>query len=242
MSTTAAETVGMCSERLASIQPIMQSYIDNGQLTGVETLIARRGQVVHHTTVGTLERGANELLPADSIYRIYSMTKPIVCTALMMLVDRGHCLLKESVTKYFPQFGKAKVLVVDSDAQRLENLIRPVTIADLMTHCSGLSYGFLVETPVSKMYRDAGLFADGSLTLEQEMMNLVELPLAYQPGTRWHYSVGIDVAGYLVERISGRSLRAFLREELFQPLGMDDTDFFVPEEKLSRLANMYGRP
>ncbi len=234
-----AEAVGCSSERLARIKPVMQAYVDRRGFAGVSTMLARRGQVIHCEQVGWQDRESQIPLSADTIFRIYSMTKPIVCTALMTLYEEGRFQLFEPVAKFLPAFAKVRVF---SGTALEEDPVRPITIRDLLTHTSGLTYSFLADSPVSDLYLQARLLADADRTLEALIGELARLPLAYQPGTRWHYSMGIDVAAHLVEVISGRPLQQFLHERLFAPLGMADTGFSVPPEKRHRIATMYGLP
>jgi CubicO group peptidase (beta-lactamase class C family) len=175
----------------------------------------------------------------DTIFRLYSMTKPIICTALMTLLEEGRFRLIEPVAKYIPAFGAVKVLEADG---KLVPPVRPILIRDLMTHMSGLSYHFVEEAGVGKMYSDAAKLLGADHSLEATIDDLAQFPLAFQPGSKWRYSVGIDVAARVIEVISGQPLGAFLRARLFEPLGMKDTAFGVPSEKRSRVAAMYGRP
>jgi CubicO group peptidase (beta-lactamase class C family) len=233
-----SDAAGMSTRRLERVGPAMQSYIDRGVYAGINTLIARRGKVVHGGAFGWRDKEAGHAMTADTIFRLYSQTKPIICTALMTLLEEGRFGLIEPVAKYLPAFGAVKVREADG---KLVAPIRPILIRDLMTHMSGLSYHFVEEAGVGKMYTEAKLLrADHSL--EAVIDDLARFPLAFQPGTRWRYSVGIDVAARIIEVISGRPLGMFLRERLFEPLGMTDTAFGVPSEKRSRVAAMYGRP
>ena len=166
------------------------------------------------------------------------MTKPIVCVGLMTLLEEARCTLLDPLAKFVPAFGGVKVLEADGS---LVNPARPVMLRDLMTHMSGLTYHFVDESPLGKMYQGAKLL-DAKCPLEAAIDDLARFPLAFQPGSRWRYSVGIDVVARVIEVISGRPLGAFLRERLFEPLGMVDTAFGVPPEKRNRLAAMYGRP
>jgi CubicO group peptidase (beta-lactamase class C family) len=233
-----SEAVGMSARRLERIRPAMQAYVDSGVYAGVSTLIARRGKVVHSGAFGWRDKEAGSPMTADTIFRLYSQTKPIICTALMTLLEEGRFRLIEPLAKYIPAFGAVKVLEADGS---LVAPVRPILIRDLMTHMSGLSYHFVEEAGVGKMYSEAKL-SDAQWTLETVIEDLARFPLAFQPGTRWRYSDGIDVVGRLIEVISGRPLGAFLRERLFEPLNMADTAFGVPPEKRIRLAAMYGRP
>ncbi len=233
-----SEAVGMSARRLERIRPAMQAYVDSGVYAGINTLIARRGKVVHAGEFGWRDNEAGSPMTADTIFRLYSMTKPIICTALMTLLEEGRFRLIEPLAKYIPAFGAVKVREADGS---LVDPIRPIMIRDLITHMSGLSYHFVEDSPLRKTYDEAKLF-DAQCTLEAGIEDLAQFPLAFQPGARWRYSVGIDVAARVIEVISGRPLGAFLHERLFEPLGMADTAFGVPAEKRSRLAAMYGRP
>jgi CubicO group peptidase (beta-lactamase class C family) len=233
-----SDAVGMNARRLERIRPAMQAYVDRGVYTGITTLIARRGKVVHAGEFGWRDKEAGQAMTADTIFRLYSMTKPIICTALMTLLEEGRLRLIDPLAKTIPAFGAVKVLEADGS---LVAPVRPIMVRDLMTHMSGLSYHFVENAGVGKMYTEAKLLgADHSL--EAVIDDLARFPLAFQPGSRWRYSVGIDVAARVIEVISGRPLGVFLRERLFEPLGMKDTAFGVPSEKRSRVAAMYGRP
>jgi CubicO group peptidase (beta-lactamase class C family) len=233
-----SEAAGMSARRLERIRPAMQAYVDRGVYAGISTLIARRGKVVHAEQFGWRDKEAGSPMTADTIFRLYSMTKPIICVALMTLFEEGRFRLIDPLAKYIPVFGAVKVREDDGS---LTNPARPIMLRDLMTHMSGLTYRFVDESPVGKMYEDAKLM-DAQCSLEAAIDDLARFPLAFQPGSRWRYSVGIDVIARVIEVISGRPLGAFLRERLFDPLGMTDTAFEVPPEKRNRLAAMYGRP
>ena len=232
------KAVGMSARRLERIRPAMQAYVDRGVYAGVDTLIARRGKVVHWEQFGWRDKEAQTPMSADAIFRLYSMTKPIVCTGLMTLLEEARLTLFDPVAKYIPAFGRVKVLEADGS---LVNLARPIMLGDLMTHTSGLTYHFVDESPVSQMYQRSKLL-DAKCSLETAIDDLTQFPLAFQPRSRWRYSVGIDVIARVIEIVSSRPLGAFLRERLFEPLGMVDTAFEVPLEKRNRLAAMYGRP
>ncbi len=237
-----SESVGLNSKVLERIKPVMQSYVDEKRFAGFSTMIARRGRIVHFEQVGYRETESKKPITPDTIFRIYSMTKPIICTALMILFEEGRFQLIDPVAKFIPAFGEIKVLTGEVATGCKEvDLIRPVTIRDLLTHTAGLSYHFLEDSPVCGMYRQANFMRPG-LSLQALVNELAEMPLAYQPGTRFHYSMGIDVAAHLIEIISDQPLIDFLKARLFEPLGMIDTDFCVPPEKGDRLAAMYGLP
>src|ERR1700734_4072703 len=233
-----SEAVGMNARRLERIRPAMQAYVDRGVYAGIATLIARRGKVVHAGEFGWRDKEAGLGATRATLFRLYSMTKPIVCVALMTLLEEGRFRLIEPVAKYIPAFGKVKVMEADGS---LVNPARPIMVRDLMTHMSGLSYHFVEYSSLGKMYNE-GKLLDAQWPLEAAIDDLARFPLAFQPGTRWRYSVGIDVAARVIEVVSGRPLGVFLRERLFEPLGMSDTAFGVPPEKRARVAAMYGRP
>ena len=237
------ESVGFSTTRLARIRPVMQSYVDQHGYSGISTMIARQGQVVHFEQVGWQDRENQVPLSPDTIYRIYSMTKPVVCTAFMTLYEEGRFQLSEPLSKFLPAFGKVKVLVQDNDTDsHEEDLVRPITIHDLLTHTSGLTYNFLEDSPVCELYRQSGIMSDANSSLEAFIDRLAQIPLAFQPGTKWHYSLAIDVIARLIEVISGQSLQEFMSERLFTPLGMTDTGFSVPSKKKDRISAMYGHP
>ena len=241
MNTTVepSKAVGMNARRLERILPAMQAYVDRGVYAGITTLIARRGKVVHAGQFGWRDKEAGEAMTADTIFRLYSMTKPIICTALMTLLEEGRFRLIDPLAKYVPAFGAVKVREADGS---LVAPVRPVMVRDLMTHMSGLSYHFVENSsPLGLMYNE-GMLLDAERPLAAAIDDLARFPLAFQPGSKWRYSVGIDVAARVIEVISGRPLGAFLRERLFEPLGMTDTAFGVPPEKRGRVAAMYGRP
>jgi len=233
------ESQGFNVLRLARIKPKMQAYVDSGNFSGITTLIARRGQIVHFEHTGVRDNSTQAPLDSSTIFRIYSMTKPIVCTALMTLYEEAKFHLFDPLGKYLPDFAKVKVW---DNGQSLADPVRPILIRDLFTHTAGLTYNFLEDTPVSKMYLDAGLLSNAEASLESVTSELARLPLAYQPGSRWHYSMSIDVLAHLIEILSGCPLQEFLKERIFSPLDMRDTGFSVPEQNRSRVAAMYGHP
>src|SRR5262245_22161270 len=235
------ESVGCSPERSSRINSVMQSYVDRRGFAGISTMIARRGRVIHFEQVGWQDRESRTPLAPDTIFRIYSMTKPIVCVALMTLFEEARFQLFDPVAKFLPAFGKLRVLTGKTAADAREvDLVRPMTIRDVFTHTSGLTYGFLEDSPVNEMYRQARLMSEPGHSLEAVIGELARLPLACQPGTKWNYSMSTDVAGHLIEVISGKPLQQFLLERLFEPLGMTDTAFALPADKQGRIAAMYG--
>jgi CubicO group peptidase (beta-lactamase class C family) len=234
----AEDQTGMSVERLARIEPAMRAYVDRGVYAGVSTIVARRGEIVHQYCCGFRDKEAALPMTEDTIFRLYSMTKPIICVALMTLFEEGKFHLIDPVAKFLPAFGRVKVMEADGT---LSDPKRPMFVRDLMEHRSGLAYHFVDDSPVCRQYAKARLW-DPKVSLADGVEDLAQFPLISHPGTRFFYSAGIDVAARLIEVISGRSLADFLSERIFVPLGMTDTAFKVPEAKRSRLAAVYGRP
>ena len=233
------ESVGMSTPRLDRIHRSMQAHVDSGRFVGISVGLARRGEVVFEAEYGQRDREASLPMTPDTIFRIYSMTKPVVSTALMLLFEESRLRLTDPVALYLPAFAATKVQAPDGtlvDQQRL------MQVRDLLMHTSGLTYDFFADYPVAQQYRDARLMNDPTRSLAEVIDALAAIPLAFQPGSRWHYGLGIDVAARLVEVISGQSLGAFMQERLFDPLKMSDTAFGVPASKRNRLAAMYGHP
>ncbi len=238
LPTAAPANAGMSSDGLARIGPAMQAYVDDGRLAGVMTMVARRGHVVHWDTVGMRDVAAADPLEPDDIFRIYSMTKPLTSVAVMILVEEGAIALDDPVSKFIPAF--ADVTVLSDDGERVEPA-RPMTVENLLTHTSGLTYGFFGDSPVDRIYNESGFFnqAEG---LEDFAQRVAALPLLASPGDRWNYSVSTDILGRVVEVASGQPFDAFLRARILDPLEMDDTAFVVPADKRDRFAANYARP
>ena len=233
------ENVGLSSERLARIRPAVEKYIGDDKIAGALTLIARRGELVHLECVGLMDRENRRPMQRDTIFRIWSMTKPITCVALMMLYEKGYFQLFDPVSRFIPAFKDVKVCAGEGESGvELVDLEREVTVRDLLTHTSGLTYHFLEYGPVERMYRDVGVSSEKPLP--EFVADLLKLPLAFQPGSAWRYSCSHDVAAFLIEVITGQSLDIYLRDNLFEPLGMIDTGFYVPKEKQDRFAATYG--
>ncbi len=233
MNTT--NTTGFSSDRLNRIDTVLQRYIDQQQLAGVVTMIARQGQIVHHKSFGWQDVSSQTPMALDSIFRIFSMTKPIVCAALLLLLDEGLFQLSDPISKFIPEFGQTKVMLVDKLLVEPE---QPITIRQLLTHTAGLGYGFTDISPVEEMCRQANLEEPG-INLQEMISRLAKIPLLYQPGQGWHYSYAIDVIGRVIEVLAGLSLAQFLEQRVFQPLGMVDTAFWVPVDKNERFAKLY---
>lgn len=234
------ETVGLSSARLQRLDEAMRGLIDAKELAGTVTALARHGRLVSFKAQGFQDIASRTPMQKDAIFRIYSMTKPITGVAMMMLYEEGKWSPTDRLSRLIPEFASLKVFAgLDKDGNPvLEEPARPPTLGDLMTHTAGFTYGVFGDTPVDKLYQKENPLRAGSL---QEFIDkLAKLPLAYQPGESWVYSVSVDVQGYLVEKLSGESLPDFMRRRIFDPLGMKDTGFAVPESKLGRLATMYA--
>ena len=239
VSVTKPEKVGLSSTRIERINTIMQNYVDEGKLAGVVTMVARRGKVVHFERFGVMDVETRKPMQLDTIFRIYSMSKPITSVAVMMLYEESRFQLNDPVSKYIPDFKKVKVFIKETkDGLELADSEREITIRDLLSHTAGLSYGWDDDPPINEMYDEADLF-NREGTIRDLVEKLTKLPLLYQPGTKWHYSVSVDVLGYFVEVISGKPFDKFLEERIFNPLGMKDTAFFVPEESWDRFPTSY---
>ena len=231
------EETGLSPGGLAKLTAIMQREIDARRLPGVSMMIARGGKVGYRRDLGVLRPGG-PIMPGDAIFRIYSMTKPIVSVALMMLVEDGRLFIADPVAKYLPEFADPKVGVEKDGKLELVAARRPITVQDLLRHTSGLTYEFTGESAVQRLYGEARLFRD--LPNAELVTELAKLPLLEQPGVAWHYSHSTDVIGRIIEVISGQTLGAFLRERLFAPLGMSDTGFFAAADKHERLAEAFA--
>ncbi|MDT8429221.1 MAG: serine hydrolase domain-containing protein [Pseudomonadales bacterium] len=229
------ESVGMSSAALARLDPLLQSYVDSGELVGVVSMVARKGEVVHFKEFGTLNRDTGQEMEKDSLFRIYSMTKPITTVAAMMLYEEGKLQLTDPVAKYLPELADLKAM---SSGGAMVAPARPMTVQMLMSHTSGLTYGVFGDTVVDRQYRDASIL--GNQDLAEMISRLSSIPLQYQPGTRFHYSVSTDVLGRLVEVVSGQSLDEFFRTRIFEPLQMRDTFFSVPADKLPRFGTNHS--
>jgi CubicO group peptidase (beta-lactamase class C family) len=217
----------------------MNRYVDSGKLAGIETCVVRRGQLVHRETFGHQNLETKTPLSKDSIFRIYSMTKPIASMALMMLYEESLFNLTDPVSQYISTFKNVKVWGEDG---ALEAPVRPMTVQDLLRHTAGLSYGGYAESqsPVDKLYDEADLF-NPSITNTELTERITSLPLLFHPGEKWHYSVATDVVGYLVEVLADKPLVDFIQEKIFDPLGMIDTAFHIDPSKLSRFCTLYGK-
>ncbi len=214
--------------------------VKDGDIAGAVIAISRRGQLVHTAVIGEQDVATHTPLQEDSIFRIYSMTKAFTGVAMMQLFEEGKWRLDDPVAKFVPQFANLKV-AVGEDAQGnfvVEDAHHPMTMRELMTHTAGFTYAYFNQTKVERTY-DAVKLEDPDQTLQQLIDKLAKIPLNAQPGEKWHYSIGADVQGYVVEKLSGQSLADFMRERIFIPLRMVDTGFYVPEKDWSRLTTTY---
>jgi len=235
------ETVGLSSERLDRISSAVQHGIDDKRIAGAVTLVARRGHVAWFKAQGMADREAGKPMRTDTMFRICSMTKPITSLAVMMLYEEGHFLLEDPISKYLPEFKNPKVLVKPaSGAPYTIPATHEITIRDLLRHTSGITYQW--NEDLGPIYKEANV-ASGLLpydgTIADSTKRLAGLPLLFNPGEKWEYSLGVDVLGRLVEVVSGKPLDEFFRTRIFEPLGMKDTYFYPPDNKLDRLATAY---
>lgn len=231
-----AERVGMSSERLGKIDEMAKRYVEQGNYSGVVTLVARKGKVVHLSAHGNYGVENSTPMAPDTLFRIYSMTKPITAIAALMLYEEGKFQMNDPVSKYLPEFEEQKLLIRDEKKKTM--LVNPksaMTMRQLFTHTAGLTYGTTLDNPVDGQYKDAKILE--SANLDEFTKKLSELPLRFQPGTRYHYSVSLDLLGAVIEKLSGMPLDKFFQTRIFQPLAMEDTFFEVPANKLSRLAS-----
>ena len=232
------ETVGFSSERLENLHALIQGEIDKKQLAGAVTILARHGKIVEYRTYGQRDIASGTAMTKDTIFRDYSMTKPVTGVAMMILYEEGKWQPSDPISKYVPEFAHLKVFKgMDADGKMI--LVDPdhaPTMRELMTHSAGFSYGN-GNSPVDAMYKDLKPMQSANL---QEMIDKVaQLPLLYQPGKGWTYSISMDIEGYLVEKLSGQTLPDFMREHIYAPLEMKDAGFFVPAEKRARFATNY---
>jgi CubicO group peptidase (beta-lactamase class C family) len=237
------ESAGMSKPALDRIEDhLKRRYIDAGRFPGTQLLVYRRGKVVHSAVQGFADLERKAPVKDDTIFRIYSMTKPITSVAFMMLVEEGRVALDEPVHKYIPEWKNLGVFQAGTAPAFLSKPpARPMQIVDLMRHTSGLTYGFQQRGNVDAAYRKAKIGeVELAGTLDTMIADLAKIPLEFSPGDAWNYSVSTDVIGYLIGKISGIPFEQFLKERIFDPLGMTDTDFFVPADKAHRFAACYN--
>ncbi len=236
------EDVGLSTVRLGNVKRLVQGYVDDGKFPGAISVVARRGKVVHSETFGQMDVDAGQPMVQDTIFRIYSMTKPIVSVALMTLYEEARFQLDDPASKFIPELKDLKVFAAGTvDEYQVRDAAREMTVRDLLTHTSGLVSGG-EATPVGQLYQKAELRGSPSSgTLAGMIAKLARLPLHCDPGAQWNYGISTDLVGYLCEAISGTPLDQFIEERVLSPLGMSDTGFHVPERSVGRFAANYRR-
>jgi CubicO group peptidase (beta-lactamase class C family) len=239
LPTATPDSVGVSAERLARLGGGMRALVEQGRIAGAVTMVARHGKVIEFQAAGMRDIAAGLPMQKDSIFRIYSMTKPITGVAMMMLFEEGKWQLNDPVSKYVPEFAGLKVYGTDEGGNvAIKDQQHPMTMRELMSHTAGFTYGYFGNTPADKLLRDADVLNIGN-TLEEMIGRVAKLPLGSQPGSGWHYSIAVDIQGYIVQKLSGMPFEEFLEKRIFKPLNMVDTGFYVPEAKLKRLAEFY---
>ena len=239
LPSAAPADVGLCPLRAQRLLDALQSDIDRQRLPGAVVLVARRGRVALFEHLGRLDPVSGAAMTRDAIFRIYSMTKPIVSVAVMMLMEQGRLLLNDPVAKHLHAFGGQTVAVERGGQVRLEPAVRPATVQDLLRHTAGLTYEFLGETSVQRQYAAVGI-GSRARTNEAFCETLAGIPLQFHPGSVWEYSRATDVLGRLVEVVSGQTLGVYLAEHVLGPLGMTETGFAARDEQRTRFFNARG--
>ena len=236
---TSAESVGFDAARLKTLDAYMAKVVADGRVAGLSAMLARHGRVVMDKSYGKASLASGAPIDRETIYRIYSMTKPITGVAMMILYEEGRWRLDDPVTKFVPEFRNLRVMTgVGADGQlTTEAARRPPTMREIMSHTAGFGYGLADQHPVDKLYRSKQVLA--STGLKQMIDRTAEIPLMYQPGTNWSYSSAVDIQGYIVEKLTGMPLGQFMAEHIFKPLRMSDTAFYTGPEKARRLAALY---
>lgn len=227
------EKVGVSTSRLERISNLARRYVEDGKFAGIVTMVSRHGKVIHYDAQGQYGLDNDTPVAADTLFRIFSMTKPVTAVAAMILYEEGKFQMSDPVSKYLPEFRDQKL----QNGEELVDPQSPMTMRQLFTHTAGLTYGWTPDNPVDLLYRDAKLIE--SRDSDEFIAKLAQLPLRFEPGTRYHYSFATDVLGVVVERLSGQSLEVFFEERIFNPLAMTDTFFSVPPDKMHRLASVH---
>jgi CubicO group peptidase (beta-lactamase class C family) len=239
LPSASAESEEMSAQRLTRLSSGMKELVDQGRLAGVVTMVSRHGKMVEFDAAGKRDIAANAPMQKDSIFRIYSMSKPITGVAMMILFEEGKWQLNDPVAKYIPEFAKLQVYGTDTNNNVvMKDQVHPVTMLELMSHSGGFTYGSS-NTPVGKLQLEADVLNPNN-TLDEFIKRVAKLPLNAQPGSEWHYSISVDIQGYIVQKLSGMPFEEFLEKRIFKPLGMVDTAFYVPKEKLNRFAELYN--
>ena len=239
MTPVKPESVGFSSERLEHLHALMQEAVDKKYQAGIVTILARHGKVVDYRTYGSRDVASGAAMTKDTIFRDYSMTKPVTAVAMMILYEEGKWLPSDPISKYIPEFKDLKVYkgATGSGEPILVEPEHPPTMRELMTHTAGFTYGFFGDSPVDAIYQKEHVLQ--SANLQEMITKLGKIPLVYQPGTQWRYSASMDIQGYIVEKLSGQTLPEFMRTHIYEPLGMKDAGFFVPEDKRARFMTLY---
>jgi CubicO group peptidase (beta-lactamase class C family) len=239
LTPAAPQEVGFSPERLKLLDAAMDRAVDSGQVAGIETMLVRHGRIVDFHLHGLKSLAAGTPLTRDTIFRMYSQTKPMVGVAMMILFEQGLWRLDDPITKFIPEFANLKVMNgIDAKGQpTVEDMKRPPTMRELMTHTAGFGYGLRTGDPIDDAFHDQKVLASSSL---QDMIDkIAKIPLLYQPGTRWSYSVAVDIQGYIIEKLTGQRLGDYMADHIFKPLGMKDTGFFAPPSEKRRLSEVY---
>ncbi len=229
---------GFAPDRIRFLDAQMDAAVDRGEVAGIETMLVRHGRIVDLHLHG-VTNSAGTPIARNTIFRMYSQTKPMVGVAMMILYEQGRWRLEDPVTKYIPEFANLKVMAsVGADGKPvLEDIKRPPTMRELMTHTAGFGYGLRSGNPVDDAFRDQKVLASNGL---QDMIDkIAKIPLLFQPGTKWSYSAAVDIQGYIIEKLTGQRLGDFMAEHIFKPLRMADTGFFVPPAHAARLSGVY---
>ncbi|QGY46635.1 serine hydrolase [Maribellus comscasis] len=228
---------GLSKDTLESALNAVKEYVDEGKLAGVSVMVIKNGETVLSEQYGYADLSSKKAIDDQTIFRAFSMTKPVTAAALMTLYDEGKFQLDDKVSDYIPEFGNTQVY--NSETKTLEPQEKPMTIRNILTHTSGLTYGWDMNSYVDSLYRVNGASGwDG--VLADKMKELAKIPLKYQPGTKWEYGLSIDLVGYLVEVLSGTPLDEYFKTKIYEPLKMDDSGFYVPEEKHDRFTRIYS--
>lgn len=239
-------SIGLDKEKLETINQTLTEYVNKNEMAGCVALIARKGKVGYFESFGMKDKEANQAMKKETIFRIASMTKPITVAAIMMLYEEGYFSLDDSIGKFIPELSNLDVMVLDSDKKsyQLKKTKSPITIRHLLTHTSGFTYNFSQEPFISDLYVKNRIYNGLGITkgtIGEMIQRLSTIPLVHQPGEKWHYGMSMDVLGHLIEKVSKKPLDVFFKEKIFDPLGMNNTCFYLPKEKVSRLAALYNK-
>ncbi len=231
----APESIGFDAAKLKALDAAMDHAVDAGEIAGIEIMAVRHGRIADLHLYGIASKAANTPIARDTIFRLYSQTKPMIGVGMMILYEKGLWKLDDPITKFIPEFADLKVLGADG---KLEDMVHPPTMRELMTHTAGFGYGLRTGNPVDDAFRTKGVLrANG---LKDMIGRIATIPLLYQPGTKWSYSVAVDIQGYIIEKLSGQTLGDFMAQNVWKPLGMNDTGFYVPAANASRLSGVYA--